>query len=342
MKNLCREYTLPRSEEASRVRGWILGNTKIGPVLDVKVCLHQERYGIEIMVEFLVSRHNSFLGSNCEWNYKYVTETSENISLENVEHRVTGKHVAKAKPQPKPTVTLSPISTPKRNWIDINPERFRQYCFTVSKAMIRSLRHDPSIPPEDDGAVRFDDIMEEFKEKFDGALQWSINDWIIFLAKGGGPKKRFQYCLNTNSSKHFLYFRAIQCHSGGNLVDPASQDNVLLPDDFTEYFYHVGNVSEIHSIIRSGLIPGGRSLKRDRQSVFFTAVNPMDDDQSMEEIRCDSDKPRIAPYKKVLGDLIKIHCIGARRKDCNFIKHDHTQSFSTTHFLRSVLRKRYA
>ena len=29
MKNLCREYTLPRNEEASRVRGWILGKTKI-------------------------------------------------------------------------------------------------------------------------------------------------------------------------------------------------------------------------------------------------------------------------------------------------------------------------
>ena len=36
---------------------------------------------------------------------------------------------------------------------------------------------------------------------------------------------------------------------------------------------------------------------RDRQSVFFTTVNPMDDDQSMEEILCDLDKPRIAPYK---------------------------------------------
>ena len=34
-----------------------------------------------------------------------------------------------------------------------------------------------------------------------------------------------------------------------------------------------------------------------RQSVFSTAVNPMDDDQSMEEIRCDLDKPTIAPYK---------------------------------------------
>ena len=53
MKNLCRENTTPRSEEASRVKGWILGNTKICRVFDVKVCLHQKRYNIEIMVESL-------------------------------------------------------------------------------------------------------------------------------------------------------------------------------------------------------------------------------------------------------------------------------------------------
>ena len=103
---------------------------------------------------------------------KYVTETSETISLEHVEHRVTGKPVAKAKPRPIPTVTLSLISilVRERNWIDINPERFRQDCFTVSKAMIRLLRHDPSIPREDDGAVRFDDLIEKFKAKFDGTF----------------------------------------------------------------------------------------------------------------------------------------------------------------------------
>ena len=152
---------------------------------------------------------------------KYVTETSETISLENVEHKVRREPVAKAKPQPKLTVTLSPISIPvrERNWIDIHTERFRQDCFTLSKAMIRILRHDPSINREDDGAVRFDDLMEELKAKFDGTWQWSIFDWITSLAKGGGPKKRLQYFLNPNSSKHFLYFRAIQGHQGGNLVD---------------------------------------------------------------------------------------------------------------------------
>ena len=77
MKNLCREYTLLRSEEAFRARGWwILGNTKIGPVLDVKVYLHRRRYGIDIMDESLhrdrtVSWYRIVNGID-----KYVTETS--------------------------------------------------------------------------------------------------------------------------------------------------------------------------------------------------------------------------------------------------------------------------
>ena len=114
---------------------------------------------------------------------KYVTETTETTPTGNVERRSSGKLVAKARPQLKPAVTLSPISIPlcERKWIDINPERFHQDCFTVSKATIRLLRHHPSIPGEDDGAVRFDEIMKEFKAKFDGVSQWSINDWMSFL-----------------------------------------------------------------------------------------------------------------------------------------------------------------
>ena len=173
MKNLCREFTLLRSEEASRGRGWILGNTKIRPVLDVKACLHQERYGIETLIESLFRDGTASSVGIVNGITKYVTETSETISIEYVEHRPTVKLVAKAKPRPKLGATLSPICIPlrERNWMDINPERFRQDCFAVSKAMIRLLRHDQSIPREDDGAVRFDDIMDELKKKFDGASQ---------------------------------------------------------------------------------------------------------------------------------------------------------------------------
>ena len=85
MQTLCREYTLLRDKETSRARWWIRGNTKIGPVLDVKVYFHQGRYRIDIMIESLfrdktVSWVRVVNGTN-----KYVTETSEEIPVESIE-----------------------------------------------------------------------------------------------------------------------------------------------------------------------------------------------------------------------------------------------------------------
>ena len=37
----CREHTLPRDENSSEPKGWIRGNTKIGPVLEVTTCYLQ-------------------------------------------------------------------------------------------------------------------------------------------------------------------------------------------------------------------------------------------------------------------------------------------------------------
>ena len=43
----CREYTLPRDEKSSDPKGWIRGNTKIGPVLEVTISYLQGKYGVE-------------------------------------------------------------------------------------------------------------------------------------------------------------------------------------------------------------------------------------------------------------------------------------------------------
>ena len=40
----CREYTLPRDNTASKVKGWIRGNTKIGPALEVAVSHHHKAF----------------------------------------------------------------------------------------------------------------------------------------------------------------------------------------------------------------------------------------------------------------------------------------------------------
>ena len=55
----CREYTLPRDEETSETKGWIKGNTKIGPILEVTTCCLQGKYGVEIRIMSL-SEDNSY------------------------------------------------------------------------------------------------------------------------------------------------------------------------------------------------------------------------------------------------------------------------------------------
>ena len=140
---------------------------------------------------------------------KYVTES---MHIKEEEHRASARLVAKARPQLNPAVTLDSVSIPVRDrtWIDIETQRSHDHmCYQVSKT--RLLRHDQTVPREIDGTVLFDDVVEECRrKKFDGASQWSLNYWISILARGGGgAKKRFQCCLNPNSSNHFLYLRMI-------------------------------------------------------------------------------------------------------------------------------------
>ena len=47
----CREYTLPRDDKSTDPKGWIQGNTKIGPVLEVTTSYLQGKHGLEIRKE---------------------------------------------------------------------------------------------------------------------------------------------------------------------------------------------------------------------------------------------------------------------------------------------------
>ena len=116
------------------------------------------------------------------------------------------------------------------------------------------------------------------------------------MAGGGGNKKRFQY-FTDSSGQEILYLRALQGHSGRNHIDPTLQDNVLIPNNFFEYNYHIGCAVSLHSITNSGLIAGGQNSSRERQTVFFTAVNPMNTNHKDPQ-ELDLTKPRLAWYKQ--------------------------------------------
>ena len=115
------------------------------------------------------------------------------------------------------------------------------------------------------------------------------------MAGGGENKNRFQYC--TDSSGEILYLRALQCHSGRNLIDPSLQDDVLAPNDFIEYIYHIGCAINLHSNTNSGLISGGQNLIKESQTVFFALVDPWDEEhKDLEKI--DLEAPRLARYMR--------------------------------------------
>ena len=89
-------------------------------------------------------------------------------------------------------------------------------------------------------------------------------------------------------------FRALQGHPGCSFIDPTLQDNVIIPSDFFKYFCHVGCAINLHSIVNSGLIPGGQILSK-RQKVFFLPVDPMNKNHKDPDT-IDMDAPRLPQY----------------------------------------------
>ena len=47
----CREYTLPRDDAASEPKGWIRGNTRIGPILEVTTSFQRFKFGVEVRIQ---------------------------------------------------------------------------------------------------------------------------------------------------------------------------------------------------------------------------------------------------------------------------------------------------
>ena len=182
---------------------------------------------------------------------------------------------AKAKPQRSEPAGSSPRTIPieKRTWTDVEPGKYSLSDHEISKKSIHLLRHGQHVHREDDGAVQFWRLKENLQTYFLYCPHWSDSKWKKSMAGGGGNKKRYQYC--TDSSGTIVYHRALQGHSGCNTIDLTLQDNVIIPDNSSSTFFHIGCAINLHSITKSGLIPGGQNLSN-RQTVFLLPVDPMD------------------------------------------------------------------
>ena len=63
----CREYNLPREEEASQPKGWIQGDMRIGPVLEVATSYLHGKYGVEVRIMSLNRDNSHSWGQNFSW-----------------------------------------------------------------------------------------------------------------------------------------------------------------------------------------------------------------------------------------------------------------------------------
>ena len=114
----------------------------------------------------------------------------------------------------------------ERKWIDIEPGNSSLKAYEVSKKVISLLRHSQTVQREEDGAVQFWRTKNYLQSQFPQTPYWSDDRWKVCLAAGGGAKSIYQYC--TDISGTIVYFRALQGHSGRNLIDPSLQDNVII------------------------------------------------------------------------------------------------------------------
>ena len=123
MVHLCRDYT-PRNDLRSRARGWIRKNTKIGPVLNVHVCPHEDRYSIETQVRSLFQDRTASWVRIVNGIEKYVNETTE--FMEDEKHGALVKPIAKARPRTKSAIALAPVSVPlrERKWVVVDPRSY--------------------------------------------------------------------------------------------------------------------------------------------------------------------------------------------------------------------------
>ena len=205
---------------------------------------------------------------------------------------------AKAKPRRRILASSSTRTVPigERKWTDIEPEDYSPVAYPVSKQLSTLLRHGELLR-EEDGAIEFWRLKDDLRNKFEYSQCWSDDEkWKSTMAGGGGNKEIVQYSTDP-SGQEILFLRALQGHSGRNPIDPSLQDNGLIPNNFFEYIYQIGCAVNLHSITNSGLIVGGQNYGLERQTVFFTAVNPINKNhQDPKEL--DLTKPRLASYKQ--------------------------------------------
>ena len=202
----CREYTQPRDDPASEAKGWIQGNTRIGPILEVTTSYQHFKFGVEVRIKS-VKEDNSQSWVRISYgtirhvnNYiKYDTQSLARPHEEKAEPAssevIAARSKAKAKPQPRESSGTTAIPLSERVWIDIEPSKQDLESYNLSKKVINLLRHNQKLHREQDGAIQFYKIKFHLRDYHLPIQNWSDNRWSACLAAGRGPNEDISIAL---------------------------------------------------------------------------------------------------------------------------------------------------
>ena len=155
---------------SSDPKGWIRGNTEIGPVLEVTTSYLQGKYGLEIRIDS-VNKDNShswvrlshglnklvtdLIDKEYDDNEQETSETkTEEFALKTNVLALASRSKAKAKPRRRTSACSRTRTVPicERSSTDIEPGTRTNIDFPVSKRLTTLLRHG-HLPREEDGAI---------------------------------------------------------------------------------------------------------------------------------------------------------------------------------------------
>ena len=98
---------MARDEKGTQKKRIDLQEYEISAVFNIKVCSHDDRYSIEVLVPSLFEDQTASWDRIVNGVDTFVTESMQTKEEEDIP---SGKPIAKARPRQKPTVTLAPVS----------------------------------------------------------------------------------------------------------------------------------------------------------------------------------------------------------------------------------------
>ena len=318
------KYKLPRDEDSSTPKGWIRGNTKIGPVLEVVTTYYQGKPGIEIGIESLSNDGSQswiIISKGLNKFVRYLTDkvrihednedtlastvrpiTHDSTIVENLSNKC--RQTCSEGETEADIVFLiifsNECSKSFKKWIGVQPRGQRHQSYPNAKRMNTLLRHD---------------LFTEMKmeQLHFGGWGWSsCQDFPILKI---GQVEHGQTTHKEEEDKYIDSHQILRVHLSCRMLSQLA-------------LYHYFR-----------LIVGGKNASQDRQTVFFTAVNPLAM-HCQEQKEFDLTKPPFATVESASE-----FCVLGRHQACSkkgievFTKQGHTQSFSTTLSHQSVLKE---